>query len=457
MILAADLGTGSLKAAVLARDGALVRRVRIPYDHPPTSGGTDSGEFDPLEWERAFERALASLPPVKLEALALSGNGPTLVPCDGNGEPLAPADLWLQNRSIRLDGQSSYYLPKAAWLKSQDPAIWERTRLLLSCPEWLQFRLTGRATMTLPHEGFRRYIWDDEQLAAYGLDRDLFPPVLPMGAEAGRVSARASARFSLPEGLPVAAVGSDFMAALLGSGAVEPGSVCDRAGTSEGINYCCTSPTGDPRLRDLPHVVPGLWNAAAILSSTGAVFEWYRRITGQAKRPYDRMLADVDRVPPGEAAPLFFPGPRGHLLWEFGGGSFHHLDPRHGPAEMGRAVMEAIGFAVRRGIELLESNGLPVGDIRVTGGQARGMVWNQMKADITGRRLLIPRIEDAELAGAAACAEVALGRADDLLEAAGSYVAIRHTVEPRSAVNRVYDRAYRRYREAAEKLLDDSA
>ena len=452
MILAADLGTGSLKAGILAPDGRLVGRVRVPYESPPLPGAAPSAEFDPFEWDRAFAKALAELPSVRLSAVALSGNGPTLVPCDGKGLPLASADLWLRQRSVRLEGRPSYYLPKAAWLKKHDGTVWEKTRMLLSCPEWLQFRLTGRAVMTLPHEEFRRFIWDDSQLADYGLDPALFPETVMMGRLAGSVTVEASARTGLPEGLPLAAVGSDFMAALLGSGTTEPGSVCDRAGTSEGINYCAERPSGDPRLRDLPHVVEGLWNSAAILSSTGAVFEWYRRLTGQEERSYEETLSEVEAVCPGQQAPLFFPGSRGNALWEFGGGSFHRLEPGHGRAEMGRAVVEAIAFAVRRGIELLEEAGFPVSGMRVTGGQARGAAWNRIKADVTGKTLFIPRIEDAELAGCAACAAAALGRGENPLETAEIYVGIRETVEPRKETRTLYDEAYERYREAAESL-----
>ena len=366
--------------------------------------------FNPLWWEEAFSIALRQLPAVKLSALAFSGNGPTLVPCAKNGDPVASADLWLQKRSIHISGTLSYYLPKASWLKTHSQDTWTRTERLLSCPEWLQFRLTGSAVMTLPHESFRHYIWDDEQLRAYGLRPDLFPPMVAMGEIAGRVSDDASARTGLPAGLPVVAAGSDFMAALIGSGATAPGLVCDRAGTSEGINYCSLRPSGDPRLRDLPHAVEPYWNVAAILSSTGAVFEWYRRLTGQAETPYEDTLGEASGARAGAHAPLFFPGFRGDTLWEFGGGSFHHLEPGHGRAEMGRAVMEAIGYAVRRGIELLEEAEMPVTEMRVTGGQARGRIWNQMKADITGRRLLIPEVEDAELTGCACCAATALGR-----------------------------------------------
>lgn len=451
MILAADLGTGSLKAGILSPDGHLKAKVRIRYRRPP-----HEGDFDAREWEDAFGRALDALPAVRLSALALSGNGPTLVLCDAAGEPAAPVDLWLGEAAPVLPGRPSYYLPKAAWRKGRDERAWRRAGMILSCPEWLQFRLTGAASMTLPHESFRPYVWDDEQLEAYGLEGRLLPEMVYMGQPAGRVTAEASARFGLERGLPVAAAGSDFMAALLGSGVLEPGMVCDRAGTSEGINCCARAPSGDGRLRDVPHVVEGLWNVAAVLCSTGAVFEWYRRITGQEDREYEEILAEVEGVEAGRGAPVFFPGARGETLWEFGGGSFHGLEPGHGRAEMGRAVMEAVGFAVRWGIEVIEAAGLPVDEMRVAGGQARSAVWNRMKANITGRRLLIPEIEDAELAGCAACADVMLGRAESPHEAAETYLRIREVVEPRPDITRCYDEAYQRYREAAESFSNRS-
>ncbi len=451
MIFAADLGTSSLKAGLLSLEGRLEHHVRIPYPNPT---GLNHMEFNPLQWEWAFHKALRDFPPVKITAISLSGNGPTLVPCDEAGKPLTPALLWLQDKNLRIEGQDSYYLPEAAWFKADSSEeIWKKTRWFFSPPEWLQFRLTGKPTKTIPHDSFKRFVWDSRQISTYSVDPRLFPELVYMGTNAGTITEEAGSRSGLAEGTVVAAAGSDFMSALLGSGTVEVGRVCDRAGTSEGINYCSPVPSNDSRLRDLPHLVEGLWNSAAILSSTGLVFEWYRHLTGQKNRPYEDTLAEVDRVPPGRDSPLFFPGHQGGTLWAFDGGSFHRLQPGHGFAEMGRAVMEAIGYGVRRGIEYLEDAGMKVEELRVTGGQARGDVWNQMKADITGRRLLIPMIEDAELAGCAACALVALGLADNLMEGADRFVRIKKVVEPRMEVSRLYEHSFSRYQEASKELL----
>ncbi|RLW69011.1 MAG: hypothetical protein B6D68_02700 [spirochete symbiont of Stewartia floridana] len=450
MILAVDLGTCSLKAGLLSFDGDLKHRIRVPYSNSPV---LKPPGFDPLQWEWAFREALKRLPANRIAAVAISGNGPSLVACDGQGVPLTSALLWLQNDGKRIEGTESFYLPKAASLKAYDGGtVLKKARWLLSPPEWLQFRLTGRPTMTIPHESFRPYVWTPSQIDAYGLEERLFPEIVTMGTIIGEVSREPGALSGLLEGVPVVSVGTDYMAALLGSGTAAPGMVCDRAGTSEGINYCTEIPSGDPRIRDLPHLVEGLWNAAIILASTGTVFEWYRRLTGQEHKPYEVTLSEVDELMPGGREPLFFPSRLEDVFWVFTGGSLHRLEPGHGPAQIGRAVMESIGYGVRRGIEILESAGMKVEEMRVTGGQARGDVWNQMKADITGCRLIIPEIEDAELAGCAACALSALRFVDNPLEGADLFVRTRKIVEPRREFHECYDTAYARYWDAAAAL-----
>ena len=211
--------------------------------------------------------------------------------------------------------------------------------------------------------------------------------------------------------------------------------------------------TGDSRVRELPHAVEGLVNISAILSSTGSLFEWYRQLTGQEKNNYKETMDGVNAIPADQDHPFFFPSMKGENLWEFSNGMFAGLDPGQGTFELGRSVMEAIGYAVRRSLEIFEELDLPVEEIRGSGGQARSPVWNQMKADITGKTILVPEVEDAELLGCACLANVALGRYSSILDAAESLVKIKHEIYPRSEYHQIYDRKYRRYRRACETVV----
>jgi xylulokinase len=113
---------------------------------------------------------------------------------------------------------------------------------------------------------------------------------------------------------------------------------------------------------------------------------------------------------------------------------------------MTRAVVEAVGFAVRDIIAVMEEVGLRVDDVRITGGQARSETWIQIKADITGKRFLLPVMKDAELAGDLCIALYGLGRYDSLGEAAENAVQIERVFEPNRQHRQVYDDLFSVYR-----------
>jgi xylulokinase len=207
-------------------------------------------------------------------------------------------------------------------------------------------------------------------------------------------------------------------------------------------------PVEDTRLRVLPHVIAGYYNVAGILSSTGTIFEWYRHISGQAASSYDEMLAAIAGVPATRHIPWFFPSLHRGAAWEFSRGMFIELGATHASAEMGRAVVEAIGYAVRESVELLEENGCEIAELRACGGQAKNDIWNQMKADITGKPLIVGAVEDAELLGNACCCMVGVGRYSRLDEASRALYREAKGFEPVAAETTRYDERYEKYQEA---------
>jgi xylulokinase len=270
------------------------------------------------------------------------------------------------------------------------------------------------------------------------------------GERIGAVQATASERYGVPVGTPVVAGGSDFLMSLVGTASLVPGRTCDRAGTSEGINYCTNRPVEDERLRTLPHVRPGLYNVAAILESTGSAFEWFRLVTGQDSKGYVHILEEIRSS--SMNAPMFLPSVHDRDGWNFDDGAFIGLEPRHGAAELGRAVVESLGFAVRRSLEVLGEVGCEVEALRVCGGQAKNPVWNRMKADMSGCDVLVPEIEDAELVGNACCGLVGIGECEGLIEASDRIVRFRERISPDREAYELYGERYARYRETAARL-----
>ncbi len=487
-ILCADIGTSSLKAALVGYDGEAFAYVREPYPADRVLNGSVLAS----DWANAFQKAAITLAErakhsgLRLSALCLSGNGPTLIPVfsDGSdGEPLHWHDGGIEPPKKAAKGKTpSLFLPKAAWYKRNQKSAYDRIRFFLSSHEWLAYRLGAAPRAILPNQDYAPYYWDKNQLAAFDIDEALFPPFAITGEIIGELSAEAARSAGLPPKLPIIAGGPDFAMALIGTATLREGAVCDRAGTSEGINVCARSPSRSTKLRSLPHPSPGFWNIAALLPITGRLFEWYRTITGQAERDYDAIMdeialskidypstqafsgedevkIDADVAGVKRQAKKACPAATGYFFPDFnaiGGlgasGAFLATAGFTSRAEFGRATVEAIGFMVRAAVEELERHGYRVEGMRLSGGQAKNTAWNHLKADITGRCLLVPRIADGELSGNAAAALLSLGEADSLEEAADRVVHIETVYEPNQRTYAQFSEKYDQYRYLLKKM-----
>jgi xylulokinase len=219
--------------------------------------------------------------------------------------------------------------------------------------------------------------------------------------------------------------------------------VCDRAGSSEGINLCAAfsgaTPRFPPELRTLPHVSPGLWNLSVIIPESGGLFERYRSLTGQGNRPYEDTLAEL--IPQG-LLPSLLPDPCSGGSWE---------TPFSGPVELGRAALSSMGFTARAAAETLGRHGFPVREMRLSGGQGKNRLWNQLKAELAGIPLLVPEQPDCELAGDAVLGALALGEAADLREGIRRIVRIRERIDPNPQAAAAYAERYLTWRELREK------
>jgi xylulokinase len=420
-ILSVDIGTSSLKAAIIdleGRERAFSRKV-YPERH---------GRVSASDWEEALSAALGQLfkstGSENLAAICISGNGPTLVPVDSSGAALAPLHWYDSFARINKDKQGertngegrSLFLPHAAWFLLNQPADYERTRYLFSAQDWLAFRLGAEPVSSLPAPAYAPYYWDEGQCRRLGLDMGKFPPMVKMGSVIGKVSA--DQRLGLPAGIPIVAGGPDFVMALIGVQAITPGIACDRAGTSEGINLCVAAPIEGGDLRVLPHVREGLWNISGIIPSSGGLFEQYRSLSGQGGRSYEDLLRELIPDYDGGAQP-------GRRELEIAAllAAGKPLPAPHEP--IGRGTLELMASMVREVLARFARQGLVIRELRVSGGQGKNPLWNRLKADLTGLTLLIPEVHDGELAGDAVLAAIALGECSSLSEACGRMIRMK--------------------------------
>ncbi len=469
MLLAFDVGTSVLKAGLFARDGTMAARAEAPLE---LAAHADSlrHESDPAAWIRAV-RSCASMLLAGArgapDAVIVSGNGPTVVAADAQGGSLGPALSWMDRRAVAEAAEvsalagfpidPSFFLPKALWLHRHRAELCAGARWLLPCPEYVELVLTGVAVTFLPGPRYARYIWEAGLVGRLGMDAGRFPPFVRPGEVVGKVSAGGEKLTGIPRGTAVVAGAPDFLVSLLGTGTVRPGRACDRSGTSEGINLCCAEPREDPRLLSLDHIVPGLWNLSGIISTSGKALEWFRAVSGRDGASWEELFAEIAAAAAGADGLLFLPYLAGERTphWDpLARGSFVGLTLGHGRAEMTRAVAESVGFAIRDVIGVMEETGLAVRELRITGRPSRSPVWNQMRADVTGKPILVPALQDADLAGDACLALAALGEYGSASEASDAIVRIASVCEPDAVRARTYDELFPLYRDCYRGLKD---
>jgi xylulokinase len=403
--LCADIGTSSLKAALIGPDGVQHAFARVSY---PLAGRGSGGPFRGSaffaeDWKTALGTAAAALrrqcdKPVA--AVCVSANGPTFVPVGADGKAFPPLLWYNAGNAGKLTG-ASLFLPHIKTFITENRALYDKTAAIFSCQEWIAHELGAEAVTVLPGERYEPYYWDEAQCRAIGCDIRKFPPFTPLGAVIGRTNKEAEAAFSLKKDIPIIAGGPDFIMALIGTGVLHDGLVCDRAGTSEGINVCSKTPAASPLLRTLPHVSRDMFNIGALIPSSGILFDNYRRDTLQDRRDYKE-----------------------HLDALLKNASLSEKDIA------GRKILLAMARQVKEKIAVLRENGFPITEMRVCGGQAKNALWNKMKAKITGVTLAIPEITDGELAGNACLCAAATGEADGLARAVQRIVRIRERCAP---------------------------
>jgi len=470
MLLTVDIGTSFFKSAVWDFEGSRKVFSAMPL---PAGNADDPAcyEMDSAHWLKAFEDSCRecgkAVPLADIEALVISGNGPTLVPVletkaeAGRAErrSAAPARLWLDRRAEKAAQQVSalmgefvdagFFLPKALDIKINEPELYEKTVWFLGCPELLAFALTGEARTVFPTDGFERWYWNDSILERLELDKEKFPLFIRPGETFGGLGAEAAGRIGFRKGVPVIAGGPDFFAAILGSGAVKPGQACDRCGTSEGINVCTKNRITDGRLMSYSHPQKPFWNLSGIISTAGKAIEWARDLLGV--KTFDDFFSLAETAQAGAGGLVFLPylaGERTPIWNPSARAVLRGLSLSTGRSEFARSIMEGICFAVRDVICVMEEAGAEVGELRVAGAASGNVLLNRIKADITKKKTISFAQKEAELLGNAIIGFCALGKYASYSEAADVLVRTEETFFPNEKNAALYDDLFAEYRKA---------
>jgi xylulokinase len=429
VVLGADLGTSGLKLVALDPEGRVVAETEAGYEL--LRPAPDRAETAVGTWRAAFDDALAALGPdlgsskTRVRGLGLSGQMHGAVLVDAAGTALRPALLWPDRRAgAELDRWRA--LPEAdraalanplvpgmtgpllAWLAAHEPEVLGRAAAVLLPKDALRATLVPDAPVAVTDrsDASATLLWDvvaDDwsaaAVAAAGVRSDLLPAVRPADEAVG------TARLAVGD-IPVVVGGADTPLALLAAGTTSGAQVNLGTGAQLLHPNRPPRPAVDPVVHGYADVTGG-WYAMAALQNAGSAWEWVRGVLGLS---WEELFEAAAASPAGAGGVVFRPfltGERGGVAGPGDRGGWAGLHPRTTRADLARAAVEGVVFAISAATDLLDvPGGTPV---VLTGGGTRSPVVRQLLADVLGRPVRHLRLRSASAIGAALLAARGVG------------------------------------------------
>ena len=253
--------------------------------------------------------------------------------------------------------------------------------------------------------------WSDEMLAACGLSRDNMPALFEGCEVTGSLRPAVAQSWNMPEALVVAG-GGDNAAGAVGVGMADAGQAMLSLGTS-GVYFAVSDgflSKPESAVHSFCHALPGRWHLMSVMLSAASCLDWAATLTGLDTVP---ALIAAAEAANDDADPVWFlpylSGERTPHNNPQAKGVFFGLTHQHGPAELARAVLEGVGYALADGMDVVHACGVKPESVTLIGGGARSAYWRQMLADISGQQLDFRTGGDVGPAlGAARLAQLAL-------------------------------------------------
>ncbi len=477
--------------------------------------GPDWALQNPQDWREVLRQAIpaalaaAGVLPTAVVAIATDFTACTVLPTTSSGLPLCEltdlADrphawpkLWKHhaaqpqadriNELARERGEkwlgryggrisSEWQFAKALQVLQEDPHCYDRCERWIEAADWIVWELTGVESRNACTAGYKGIYQDgqypsaqylgalDPRFADFASTRLALPdgaPLAALGSRVGSLSQRAAELTGLPVGIAVAAGNVDAHVTAPAAGAVQPGQMLAIMGTStcHVLNW--------PTLAEIDGVcgvvdggiIAGSYGYEAGQSAVGDIFAWWLRTgvpAGYAAEAAERgeslheLLSRKAAGQPvgghGLVALDWLGGNRSVLVDHDLSGVIAGLTLATRPEEIYRALLEATAFGTRVIVDAFTGAGVPVEEFIVAGGLKRNALLMQIYADVLRRPVSLAVSEQGPALGSAIHAAVAAGAYPDVASAAAVMGRVeRDAYRPDPARADAYDALYAEYR-----------
>ena len=404
-LLGFDVGSSSVKASLVNADtGVCVASAFYPEKEAPILAVKAGwAEQDPQMW---WDNAKLSLKKVMdmaqvkgndIKAIGISYQMHGLVCVDKSLNVLRPSIIWCDSRAVPygekafgeigheqclshlLNSPGNFTAAKLAWVKHNEPQIFEQIYKIMLPGDYLAMKLSGVVNTTVSglSEGM---FWDFKEkkpaaflLDYFGFDHSLIPDIVPTFSVQSEVSAEAAAELGLKPGTPISYRAGDQPNNALSLNVFNPGEIASTAGTS-GVVYGVSGEVNyDPksRVNTFAHVNysqdTDRLGILLCINGTGILNAWMRRNVAPEGMSYDEMNRLMETVPVGCEGVSVIPfgnGAERVLENQQTDCSIHGINfNKHGKAHLLRSAQEGIVFSFCYGMEIMQQMGMEINKI----------------------------------------------------------------------------------------------
>lgn len=492
-LLGLDVGSSSVKASLVNADsGACVASAFYPEKEAPIKAVKAGwAEQDPQMWwdnaKLSLQKVMsdASVKGEDVKAIGISYQMHGLVCVDKDMNVLRPSIIWCDSRAVPygekalesigrdvclsrlLNSPGNFTAAKLAWVKENEPDVYERIYKIMLPGDYIAMKLSGVINTTISglSEGM---FWDfkNKEVAGFlldyfGFDKSLIADIVPTFSVQSEVCAAAAAELGLKEGTPISYRAGDQPNNALSLNVFNPGEIASTAGTSGVVYGVLGDVNYDDRSRvnTFAHVnyTDDLDRLGVLLciNGTGILNAWVRRNVAPEGISYSDMNEMTASVPIGSDGVTIIPfgnGAERVLENREIGCSIHGLNfNKHGKAHIMRAAQEGIVFSFCYGMEVMQQMGMDIKKIHA--GRANMFlsdIFRNTLAGVSGATIELYETDGS--VGAAKGAGMGCGIYKDNNEAFATLKKLS-VIEPDESRRGEYLEAYASWKETLQKLI----
>jgi xylulokinase len=363
---------------------------------------------------------------------------------------------------------TGFTAPKILWLRNEEPKNFAKVTNVLLPKDFIRLRLTGEfATDVSDASGMllldvRKRTWSKQLLSKLELDEKLFAKCYESEEITGKLRPEVAKELGLSTDCVVVGGAGDCAANAVGTGVVTRGTLSTSIGTS-GVMFVHSDEVQiDPagRLHTFCHAVHGKWHMMGVNLCAGGSFQWYAEqiCKDLGKSAYDVLTNEAAVVKPGAEGLIFLPylaGERTPHADPHARGCFVGITLAHGRGHLARAILEGVVFSMRDSLAIIKELGVPVKQIRVSGGGSKNAVWRKLQADVFGQDVVTINAEQGPAFGVALLAATGAGAYKNVVEACKATI---HVVDKTGVTKKTaatYDKIFPLYQEMYGCLKDE--